>query len=364
MRRWRGFTLIELLVVIAIIAVLVGLLLPAVQKVREAANRTQCVNNIKQISLATISFADTYSTKMPPGTGWFSQGVPNPPPSNLEPPFTPPNCPPNGSSSLIFGSVFMCILPHLEQDALLKASAETAAANLGANCPPGYNATVYHNWFIQYNTPPKTYVCPSDPTAKGGLHSAQSSWGVKPWGVTSYGYNGQVFIQNFAAPNDGTVFAHFPQTFADGTSNTIMYGEKVAAIGGDDNPNAGFYQYGGGNLWFEWAPKFAWAIQGPASRFLDQPTDTFCSQLDPTNSFIVNSADSMTGFPQNSLYVGVPNNDKASLCDLMAAGHHTGGMVSGFADGSVHFLSSSIDGNVWWSLITPNGGEVVDGNGF
>src|SRR5881394_2320113 len=104
-RRPRGFTLIELLVVIAIIAILIGLLLPAVQKVREAAARLQCQNNLKQISLGIVNSADTNSGKLPPSVGLY-----------------PSSTAAAGNGD---GGMFLHILPYIEQDALYKASSVT-----------------------------------------------------------------------------------------------------------------------------------------------------------------------------------------------------------------------------------------------
>src|SRR5215471_12261446 len=99
-RRWRGFTLIELLVVIAIIAVLIGLLVPAVQKVREAANRMYCAHNLKQIVLATVDAADTYNHQLPPSGGIYPSA------------YWGDN---NGD-----GGLFLYILPFIEQEPLYK----------------------------------------------------------------------------------------------------------------------------------------------------------------------------------------------------------------------------------------------------
>src|SRR6202008_4944710 len=102
-RRWRGFTLIELLVVIAIIAILIGLLLPAVQKVRQAAARMKCSNNIKQMSLGNINLADTYGGKLQGSAGLFpSIGV--------------------ASASNTDGGGLIPLLPFIEQDNLYKST--------------------------------------------------------------------------------------------------------------------------------------------------------------------------------------------------------------------------------------------------
>src|SRR5262245_65729639 len=96
--RRRGFTLIELLVVIAIIAILIGLLVPAVQKVRESANRIQCVNNLKQLGLAAHNYHDTHK-HLPPAIGYYPTAT-------------------NG----VFGSYFFHLLPYVEQDPLFRSA--------------------------------------------------------------------------------------------------------------------------------------------------------------------------------------------------------------------------------------------------
>jgi prepilin-type N-terminal cleavage/methylation domain-containing protein len=128
----RAFTLIELLVVIAIIAVLIGLLLPAVQRVREAAHRTQSLNNLRQIGLACHHCNDTFG-KLPPMLGWFpGQGTGNG-----------------------FGTVFFHLLPFLEQDGLYKSTLNPASG-------------AYEVSFGSAQTIPiKTYLNPGDPSTDG-----------------------------------------------------------------------------------------------------------------------------------------------------------------------------------------------------
>jgi prepilin-type N-terminal cleavage/methylation domain-containing protein/prepilin-type processing-associated H-X9-DG protein len=194
LRRWRGFTLIELLVVIAIIAILIGLLLPAVQKVREAAARMSCTNNLKQISLGTINCADTNSGKLPPSIG-------------LYPGFGAPNA--NQSN----GGTFLHILPYIEQDNLFKAS----LVNPDPDGRNGNNPT-YSQWTAPIqNSKVKAYLCPSDYTV--------GSRG-NPLGRSSYGINGQVFRHNYQWGS--VTLLMYPASLSDGTSTTIFYTEKLS----------------------------------------------------------------------------------------------------------------------------------------
>jgi prepilin-type N-terminal cleavage/methylation domain-containing protein len=176
-RRQRGFTLIELLVVIAIIAILIGMLLPAIQKVRDAANKSASANNLKQMTLATINHAQNNDDALP---GYIT---------------TDPAFPGGGGSS----SAFYVILPEMDNDPLYRQGPGTAN-----------------------NSPMRSFFAPGDPT--GDPRATP--------GRTSYIANALVFPACDLTPLTGISPARFPSSIQDGPSQTIAYIEGWSRTSG------------------------------------------------------------------------------------------------------------------------------------
>jgi prepilin-type N-terminal cleavage/methylation domain-containing protein len=235
--RRRGFTLIELLVVIAIIAVLIALLLPAVQQAREAARRSQCQNNLKQIGLALHNYHDTHNV-LPPGALRLQSDI-----YTLEPAF----------------AWSVMILPQLEQGNLF-AALNTQARDLRAtfnNTPPsaptGYELL---------RTPLSVYICPSDPGDQLNTNRPfTSASGVAPPGATApfvVAKSNYPASEGDVGDGDGVFDNNSRTKFADvidGLSNTFFVGERAtrsgnyanwaavwAGFGHDDEPDIDGHQ--------------------------------------------------------------------------------------------------------------------------
>lgn len=302
----RGFTLIELLVVIAIIAVLIALLLPAVQQAREAARRTQCRNNLKQIGLALHNYIDTHSI-FPPGCLAMSYAG-----TAYSSPMSEP------ARTAVSGgwgwSVF--VLPFLDQIPLYN----------GLNAK-GNNFPASPNYYTKTILP--VFLCPSDPTGKivtstpmGGNGSsdghAKSSYPAI-FGSTSVNYI------NTAAGNKRGIFWYNSNTtlkeVVDGLSNTIMVTERI---------------WDGGNS--ETRRGAIWAGKCPGSNTPTDAGNKYSNLVRAENH-------------PDWLIKGLNNN--------AAMGMHQNGVHFVLGDGSVRFLSEHTDGATYQRLGQMSDGEVV-----
>lgn len=206
--RTRGFTLVELLVVIAIIGILVALLLPAVQAAREAARRTQCTNNLKQMSFATINCTDTFMGKIPPGIGLY----PNTDFADQ-----------NGNGGVLFH-----ILRYIEGGNAFNASYPVGDGRNGGLPTYSVWSTAAQNAAIQ------AYQCPTDASRPDWIRFSR----------TSYAHNGQIFRHNYRWGTVGLL--RYPSSLSDGTANTILYMDGMRLC------NTGAYN---DRFWPDWGGK-------------------------------------------------------------------------------------------------------------
>ncbi len=314
--RLPGFTLIELLVVIAIIAVLIGMLLPAIQKVREAANRMKCAGNLKQLGLAMHNYHDSFG-KLPPQTA-------------------------NNANNCCYGTWQMAILPFVEQNGLWQAY-----KNYGGVKPsiPTYEQ---HENLLITSVRLSLFTCPSDlpNAAKSGKYNDIT------YNITQHNYLINVGNIDYAQGHDGALpdqpaglrflgapFSRSAQfriaDIVDGLSNTLMASEVNQ---GQDQDFRGL----------------TWWAEGSGFTVYRTPNS-------PGYDYISNGSGAPGCVPtsQNPLNADCKSFATPNWNVFAARSRHPGGVNVVLCDGSTRFVTSSIDWTVWQALGTSKGGEVV-----
>jgi len=298
-RRWRGFTLIELLVVIAIIAILIGLLLPAVQKVREAAARMTCSNQLKQMGLAVANYEGTYNY-IPPG--WSS------------------------NSGTQYGSLHFFILPFIEQD------------NLAKLCG--------NNSWNQNNTMVKTFHCPSDPT----------KWTSYPTGGVSYAWNVWVFSGGIGWGGDQKP-ASLSASMPDGTSNTVIFSERYKycnpSWGGHTDPVWAAHPWS--------TPNGPWAVA--AFGYTSWSNASGIANVSNGGGNLNGYYPDYWTHGQGGGTFAFQTAPSAATCNWYAMqGAHSGTMQCALGDGSVRGVSTAVSVNTWVYACVPNDGQPLGSN--
>jgi len=342
LKRRSGFTLIELLVVIAIIAVLIALLLPAVQAAREAARRAQCINNMKQLGLAIHNY-ESINSMLPLGRVW------GPVPGISFPSFF------EGAQNTTW---FTQMLPQFEQQTLYNAynfAAGVEGPLGGDGMPVGVpiNSTVY-------GTKLYAFQCPSDnerdfniiwPTNGYPIRGTRGNY-VVSWGNTQWAQQnsaGGTPTTNLPVVYLRSAFGHTPTRLCqvtDGTSSTIFTAETLQ---GQLNDVRGAVWTLGAIFMSRYTPNGTrdyYGVVDPPAGGGDRLGDGFCVS-DPAGMMPCTTVP----FPFLDIYSA-------------SRSRHSGGVNTGFGDGSVHYIKNTINPVVWVGMNTIQGGEVTSADAY